>query len=86
MTITVVKVSDKGQIAIPQSIREKIGLEKGDELVLIELDNKILLQKSKNFEKLVSDDFKDILEINKHSLNKIWNNKQDNIWEKKRKK
>ena len=34
MAIKTVKVSDKGQIAIPQSIRENMGIEKGDELIL----------------------------------------------------
>ncbi len=80
MTMTIVKVSDKGQIAIPQSIREKTGIEKGDKLVLFQVDGKILLEKSKNTEEKVRDDFKDILKLSEKSLKKVWGNKADDIW------
>lgn len=75
-----VKISDKGQIAIPQLIREKMGIYKGDELVLIQLDNKILLEKAEKTEQKVKEDFKDILKFSEKSLKKIWDNKEDNIW------
>jgi len=41
-----IKVSEKGQIALPQTMRETLGIEQGDELIVIQLDNKILLEKS----------------------------------------
>lgn len=75
-----VKISDKGQIAIPQLIREKMGIYKGDELVLIQLDNKILLEKAEKTEQKVKEDFKDILKFSEKSLKKIWDNKEDEIW------
>ncbi len=40
-----VKLSGKGQIAIPKKIREKAGWEKGDELTLTFVDGKVILRK-----------------------------------------
>ena len=80
MEIKTIKVSEKGQIAIPTSIRDKIGIEKGDELILFEVDGKILLEKSSNVAKEIKDDFKDILKFNENSLKEVWDNKEDNIW------
>ena len=80
MSITTVKVSDKGQIAIPQSIREHIGIEKGDELILIEEDNKILIEKAETSK--LKDDFKDLLKLSELSLKKFWSSKEDDVWDK----
>jgi len=80
MEIKTVKVSDKGQIAIPSSIREKIGIDKGDELILCENEGKILIQKLNKISKSIKDDFKDILKYNQDSLKEVWDNKEDDIW------
>ena len=80
MTITTVRVSDKGQIAIPQLIRETLGIEKGDDLILFQVDNKMLIEKSKNTEKLFKDEFKDVLKLSERSLKTVWNNKKDDAW------
>jgi len=77
MILKTVKVSDKGQIAIPQDVREKAGINKGDILIIIQEDNKLLLEKTS--EKM-KDDFKDILKLSEHSLKEVWDNEQDNIW------
>ena len=44
MEMKTIKLSDKGQIAIPISIREKMGLDKGDELIILQSGDKILLE------------------------------------------
>ncbi|MFH0978026.1 MAG: AbrB/MazE/SpoVT family DNA-binding domain-containing protein [Candidatus Woesearchaeota archaeon] len=80
MSIATVKVSDKGQIAIPQSVRESLGIEKGDDLVMLQVDGKIVLEKSKDTEKKLKDEFKDILKFSEKSLKKVWDNKSDDIW------
>ena len=80
MIIKTIKVSDKGQIAIPQDIREQTGIDKGDELVMVESEGKILIQKSQKITKKMKDDFKDILKFTENSLGKVWNNKKDDIW------
>ena len=81
-----IKVSDKGQIAIPRPMRETLGIERGDELVVIQIDNKILLEKSQKMEQKIKDDFKDILKFSEKSLKEVWDNKSDDIWNKYLKK
>ncbi len=81
-----IRVSEKGQIAIPQPMRETLGIERGDELVVIQIDNKILLEKSQNREQKIKDDFKDILKFSEESLKEVWDNKSDDIWNKYLKK
>ena len=75
-----IKVSDKGQISIPQLMRETLGIKRGDELVVIQIDNKILLEKSQKMEQKLKDDFKDILKFSEKSLKEVWDNKSDDIW------
>ena len=75
-----VRVSEKGQIAIPQSIRKVMGIQQGDDLVIFELDGKLLLQKTKTAEKKMRDDYKDILKFSEKSLKEVWDNKEDEIW------
>ncbi len=78
--IKTVKVSDKGQIAIPQSMRDSMGIERGDELVLFQLNGKLLLEKSQNVSVKIKDDFKDILKFSEKALKSVWGNKEDDIW------
>ena len=80
INIKTVKVSDKGQIAIPQIIREKAGINKGDELVMVQADEKILLEKAQKISTEMKDDFKDLLKFSEQSLKSIWDNKEDEIW------
>jgi AbrB family looped-hinge helix DNA binding protein len=75
-----IRVSDKGQIAIPQPIRATLGIERGDELVVIQIDNKILLEKAQKMEQNLKDTFKDILKFSEQSLKEVWDNKSDDIW------
>jgi len=75
-----IKVSEKGQIAIPNQIRETLEIEQGDELVIIQVGNKILIEKAQITEKRLKDDFKDILRFSEKSLKEVWNNKSDDIW------
>ncbi|MFP4202481.1 MAG: AbrB/MazE/SpoVT family DNA-binding domain-containing protein, partial [Candidatus Acetothermia bacterium] len=43
--INTATLTSKGQITIPKEIREKLGLKKGDKLVLIEKDGNVILRK-----------------------------------------
>ena len=45
LTFKKVKVTDKGQISIPVDIQKKIGIAKGDELLLICKGKRIVLEK-----------------------------------------
>ena len=78
--IKTIKVSEKGQIAIPHLIRETLGINKGDELVIIQIGNKLLLEKAQEVEQKMKDDFKDILKFSEKSLKEVWGNKSDDVW------
>jgi len=80
MIVKTIKVSDKGQIAIPQSIREEAGIGKGDNLVIVQDNGKILLEKAKKISAKMRDDFRDLLKFSEKSLKTVWGNKQDDIW------
>ena len=80
--LKIVKVSEKGQIAIPREIQESLGIKKDDRLVMTVKDEKILIQKATNIEKYMEDDFYDLLRYSESSLGKLWNSKKDDIWEK----
>lgn len=80
MIIKTIKVSDKGQIAIPQTIREQTGIKKGDELIIFEDDGKILLEKTQKMSAKMKDDFKDLIKFSEQALRDVWDNKQDDIW------
>jgi AbrB family looped-hinge helix DNA binding protein len=52
--ISITKISSKGQIVIPQKMREN--LEEGDRLVIIKNDNQLILKKVEDFDKNLKDD------------------------------
>ena len=79
MIVKTVKVSEKGQIAIPTDVREMIGIKKGDDMILYQDKGKILLEKTP--EKL-KDDFKDLLKHSEAVAKKLWSNKKDDVWDK----
>ena len=80
MEIKTVRVSEKGQIAIPTSMRKNIGIEQGDELLLVETEGKILIEKADKVSQSMKDDFEDILKYNEDSLKEVWDNKEDDVW------
>ena len=77
-----IKVSGKGQIAIPQIIRENMGIDKGDELILVQLNDKLLIEKSNKTEEKMKDNFNDLLKFSERALKEVWDNKEDEIWRK----
>jgi AbrB family looped-hinge helix DNA binding protein len=76
-----IKVSQKGQIAIPADIQKRMGIKKGDELLLISKGKKIILEKQDRILTQLKDEFKDMEVFSEHSLKKIWFNKKDDIWD-----
>ena len=75
METKIVKVTDKGQISLPTSIRESAGINKGDELILIKRGRTILLEKIKE------SDFRDLLKHSEKVAEKLWSNKEDDVWD-----
>ncbi len=78
MFVKTVKVSDKGQIAIPIEIRELIGINKGDNLILVQEKNKILIEKDSE---RLKEDFNDLLKHSEKVAEELWRNKEDEIWD-----
>ncbi len=81
MEVKTVKVSEKGQIAIPADIRENIGIKKGDTLVLIQEENRLLLQKAEQLGKEAKDEFKHLLKHSEEVAKKFWSSKADDVWD-----
>jgi AbrB family looped-hinge helix DNA binding protein len=46
--VGVSQVSEKGQVTIPKEIRDSLGLKKGDRVVFLEADEKVILRKAKS--------------------------------------
>ncbi len=76
-----VRVSEKGQIAIPQNIRKSAGITKGNDLIIIHDNGRILLEKVDEISEKIKDDFKDIFRFNEISLKEVWDNEEDDIWQ-----
>jgi AbrB family looped-hinge helix DNA binding protein len=81
MHIRTVKVSEKGQIAIPTELREHIGLKKGDVLVVLEEGGRLLLQKAEGFSKQAHEEFRRVLKLSEGPLKKLWSGKADDVWD-----
>ncbi len=75
-----IRISEKGQVAIPVEIQREMGIEKGDELLLIKKGEKIILEKPKKFKRTLADEFEDVQQISESTLKKVWLNKSDEIW------
>jgi AbrB family looped-hinge helix DNA binding protein len=86
--IETIKVSSKGQIVIPESVREKLGIKEGSKLILIEKEKKLVLELEKNFMKdweelkKIQED-KGWLFLAEKKMNELWNNSKDEkVWSK----
>ena len=75
METKIIKVTDKGQISIPIVIRNAIGISSGDELIVIREGETLCLKKLKK------DDFGDLLKHSEKVAEKLWSNKEDEIWD-----
>lgn len=80
--IKTIKVSEKGQIALPKDVRESADIEVGDNLVLIQRGKKIMLEKAEIIESKTKDDFKDLIKLSESTAKKLWDNKYDKVWDK----
>ena len=78
MKVKTVRISEKGQIAIPVDIRNSLGLRRGDTLILIQTDHRILIEKPV---KIAKSSFKFLLKHSEKVASKLWENKEDEIWD-----
>ena len=75
-----VTVSGKGQISIPQEIRKQLAVEKGSKLVIILKDKKLLIRKASDISQSIEDGFEDVVRYSERSLEEIWDNEEDEVW------
>ena len=75
METKIIRVTDKGQISIPVEIRKSVGINVGDELIAIRNGETLCLKKIKK------DDFRDLLKHSERVASKLWDNKEDEIWD-----
>lgn len=75
METRIVKVTDKGQISIPVDIRKSACINVGDELLIMRENRTILMKK------MEKSDFKDLLKHSEKVASKLWDNKEDEIWD-----
>ena len=78
--IRTIKVSQKGQVSIPTDIRKKMKIKKGDDLIMMVKDSKIVLEKSEDVGLLLDGEFNDVKAITEEGLKKLWLNKHDDAW------
>lgn len=79
MLIKTATISDKGQISILVSIRNKLNLKRGESLLLVVDKKRIILQKAEDIIKTKED--KEYYKMLDKSL-KSWNNNDDKRWDK----
>jgi len=80
MIVKTVRVSDKGQIAIPTEVRKACGIERGANLILLEDSGRILLEREEALSKALRTQLNDMLAFTERSLKKVWDNAEDDIW------
>lgn len=76
MNARIIRVTDKGQISLPVLFRNEMNIEKGDEVILTREADSIILKKLKR------ENFSDLLKHSEKVAEKLWNNKEDEIWDK----
>ncbi len=74
METRIIKVTDKRQISLPVKIRKTLNIEQGDELIIAQNNNSIVIKKFKK------EDFSDLLKHSEKVAKKLWDNKGDEVW------
>jgi AbrB family looped-hinge helix DNA binding protein len=74
METKIIKVTNKGQISLPIKIRDKLDIGQGDELILTQSNDSIVIRKIRK------EDFSDLLKHSERVAKKLWDNKEDEVW------
>lgn len=80
VTINKVKVTDKGQISIPAKLQRKMGIKKGDELLLVSRGRRMILEKPERVLAMLEDEFADVQRLTELALEELWGTKGDEVW------
>ena len=74
MEVKIIKVTNKGQISLPVGIRESLEIKQGDELLITRSNDSLIIKKIKK------DDFSDLLKHSEMVAKRLWDNKEDEVW------
>lgn len=83
--IETITVSSRGQIVIPERIREELEIEEGMKLVLIQENHRLILESEVEFLKKLkeSQERKEWVALGEKTFAKIWDNEKDEeTWSK----
>ena len=80
LMMKIVTVSGKGQISIPREIRKQLAVEKGSKLVIVLKGKKLLIRKVSDVSQSMEDGFEDVVRYSERSLEEIWDNREDDVW------
>lgn len=75
-----IRISAKGQIAIPSDMRREMNIRKGEELLLIKKGGQLLIEKSSKASRKFVGEFNFMLKNAEHVAKRLWENKEDEIW------
>jgi AbrB family looped-hinge helix DNA binding protein len=80
--VETVVVSEKGQVSIPREIRTKLGIDKGDRLIVVYKDGKMLIMPARRLWKGgMEQEFDYLLKLSEGSAKDLWDNDVDErIW------
>jgi AbrB family looped-hinge helix DNA binding protein len=81
MLVKTIRVSAKGQIALPKELREESGIKEGDTLIAYEDRGRILLQKAHDVAEKAEDDFRDLKKMSELTARKFWSSPEDDVWD-----
>ena len=79
-SVHTLRVSSKGQVAIPAEVRDRLGIRKGAVLVLVTDGRKIVLASEDDVAARVLDEFQPFLEASERVLAGVWDNDEDEAW------
>lgn len=85
--LELIHVSSRGQIVIPEKVREHLHLKAGSKLVLLEKGGTIILKKEEEVEKHLSEDDRQEeigwMLLGQKSMEELWDNpKDEEVWKR----
>ncbi len=74
------KVSEKGQVAIPVEIRKAMGLRKGSELLLLYDGERLMAIRTDKAAEALLGVFDDLVRASAEVAGELWGNEADEVW------
>ena len=74
------KVSEKGQVAIPVEIRKAMGLRKGSELLLLYDGERMMAIRTDQAAEALLGVFDDLVRASAEVAGELWGNEADEVW------